>query len=246
MDAYDAVAAYYDLEHDDFVEDIALYRQLLYAGPILEVGVGTGRIAIPLAREGHEVWGLDPSAAMLDRARVRAENLPTLHLVHGDVRTTRLQKRFNAALISLNGLWHFPDMEVQLEALRSIASQLVPGGMLVVDTSNPYTMDDRGAAGLVRLRHRHTEDGHEVSTFGAAWDDEGAQVLTLELWYDRSGSDGKVDRRCARLTLRYLYRYELELLLRLAGFRVERVYGSYDLDPYETSSPRLLAVARLA
>jgi SAM-dependent methyltransferase len=244
MDPYEPIAAFYDLEHDDFDEDIAFYRQLLAEGPIFEVGTGTGRVAVPLARDGLEVWGIDQSPAMLRRARSRGAGISTLRLVEGDVRTLRLERRFKAALFTLNAIWHFSDAESQLQSLRSVAAHAESGGLIVVDTSNPHSMDDHGANGLIRLRHRYRSGGEEVSTFSAAWDDEGAQILTLDLWYDRAGKTGAVRRSSARLVLRYLYRYELELLLRLAGLRVEQLYGSYDLDPYETASPRLLAVAR--
>jgi len=244
MEPYDAIAAYYDLEHDGFDDDVELYRQMLYEGPILEVGAGTGRVAVPLAQEGIEVWGVDVSEAMLDRARERAGDAPALYLIHGDVRHLNLERRFRAAILPLNALWHLRDIDAQLEGLGAIARHLEPGARIIIDTSNPHTMDDRGASGSIRVRFHGNVSGDRVTGYSAAWDDEAQQMLTLDLWYDRLEPDGRVRRESARLELRYLYRHELELLMRLAGFQPEHVYGSYALDPYETVSERLLFTAR--
>jgi SAM-dependent methyltransferase len=242
---YAQIADLYDVEHDQFDDDFHFYRQMLDAGPVLEVGVGTGRLAVPLARAGLEVWGVDPSDAMIERARSRAGSFPSLHLIECDIRRLQVEQRFQAAMFTLNTLWHLPDSDGQLSALRAVAAHLVPAGLLLVDTSNPHTMDDRGAAGAVRVRFRTSRDGADITGFSAAWDDEAAQRLTLDLWYDLAAPDGRIQRRGTQLRLRYLYRFELEMLLRLAGFRIEHVYGSYDLEAYETVSPRLILSARL-
>jgi SAM-dependent methyltransferase len=245
-DPYAAIADYYDLEHEEFNEDIAFYRQLLHRSPILEVGTGTGRIAVPLARDGLEVCGIDTSASMLARARVRAGSLGGLQLMQADVRSLALETRFASAIFGLNALWHLVDQDSQLQALRAVAHHLLPGALLVLDTSNPHSLEDREASGVVRQRWQGTVHGGEVRSYSSAWDDGAGQLLTLDVWYDRVREDGKVRRSSSRLTLRYVYRPELELLLRLAGFHVEHVYGSYDLDPYSTVSPHLLVTARPA
>lgn len=246
MEPYDSIAAYYDLEHETFTDDVELFRQMLYEGPVLEIGVGTGRIAAALAQDGLEVWGVDRSEAMLARAQGRAGSLSSLHLVQSDVRDLGLGRRFRAAIFPLNGLWHLPDCDAQLDALSAIGRHLEEDGLFVVDTSNPHAMDDLGQTGHVRVRFRAALEGDEVTGYSAAWDDAAEQRLTLDLWYDRVAPDGRVRRQAGRLVLRYLYRAELELLLRLAGFRVEHVYGSYALERYCTTSERLLMVARLA
>jgi SAM-dependent methyltransferase len=246
MDPYESIAEFYDLEHEEFDEDLQLYRQMLREGPILEVGIGTGRIGIALAHLGLEIWGIDTSTQMLARARERARGMSNLHLVEADIRELDLEQRFRAALFPLNTLWHLPDSNAQLLALSAIRRHLESGCLLIVDTSNPLMLADRGANGEVRVRSHPKRDADAPIIFSAAWDDEAEQTLTLELWSVRTSPGGTTRRQQGRLSLRYLYRPELELVLRLAGFSVERVYGSYELEPYTTSSPRIIVTARPA
>lgn len=246
MDPYEKIAAFYDCEHADFRDDIELYLQLLPPGPVLEVGCGTGRITEALAQAGFAVWGVDPSVAMLARARERLDHFPDVHLIHGAISDVPLDLHFQSVLLPLNTLWHFPDPDAQLAVLRAIHAALVPGGMLVVDLTNPLSMADRGARGEVRQHFRQYSEKGSVTATASAWDDEAEQRLFLSLSYDRTDNDGNLRRVAVELELRYLYRFELELLLLCSAFHLRQVYGSYDLDPYTSHSVNLLAVAEKA
>jgi len=243
MDPYQAITAYYDLEHDAYQDDVDFYLNLLQRGPILEVGAGTGRVMLPLARSGLEVWGVDPSEAMLQRARNRLAGQQRAHLVCRSARDLRLDVRFAAVLLSLNALWHLPDIDAQVDTLNSLRAHLLQDGMLIVDVSNPYTMLDRGARGETRRRFAAAAEGKHVEGFSAAWDDPGRQRLLLSLMYDETAADGVLRRTRTQLDLRYVYRYELELLLRLTRFRIHSLYGSYDLEEYGETSPNIIVVA---
>jgi SAM-dependent methyltransferase len=243
MDPYEKIAPFYDCEHAEFRDDIELYLQLLPQGPVLEVGCGTGRITEALAQAGFTVLGVDRSDAMLARARSRLSHVPRVHLVHGAIADVSLDMHFQSALLPLNTLWHFPGTEDQLAALRAIHVALVPDGMLVVDLTNPLTMADRGARGEHRQHFRHYSAGGSVTGTASAWDDEAEQQLHLSLTYDQIDAGGRNKRATAELELRYIYRYELELLLLHAGFRLHQLFGSYDLEPYSAHSPSLIAVA---
>lgn len=240
---YDAIAEYYDLEHDQFEDDIAFYLNVFQEGPILEVGAGTGRITAALARAGLDAWGVEPSGAMLERARIRVRDLPSAHLVHGTLGDLSDAPAFSAVLFGLNTLWHFIDTEDQLAALHGARARLRPTGLLVVDVSNPLALADRGGKGDLRVRFVAEYEGDAVTCWSAAWDDEAEQLLSLSLSYDRTDAGGCVRRVSASLELRYLYRRELEILLRAAGFRLLNLYGSYDLDPYDMNSRSILAIA---
>lgn len=243
MDAYQVISQYYDLEHDDFRDDIDFLLQLVQEGPVLEVGVGTGRVAAALLEAGFEVWGIDPSQHMLHRAMSRLAGYPGLHLIRTTVAGLRLDRRFPVVLLPLNTLWHLPDSDAQLHALTVLRRHCQDRALLVVDCSNPLSMADRGAHGEVRERFtRDTEQG-TVRAVAASWDDPAEQTLTISLLYDTTSSDGLVRRLATELQLRYLFRFELELLLKLAGFSLLHLYGSYDLEPYRADSPNLIALA---
>lgn len=243
MDQYAEIAFYYDCEHADFHDDIEFYLTAVDASPILEVGAGTGRVALPLLQSGLEVWGIDSSEAMLEIARRRLSGFPNAHLIHTSISDLRLPMRFPFALLPLNTLWHLISLDAQLRALQTIRGHLLERGTLIIDLSNPLTMADRGANGDMRQRFDRICSDVPVVCISAAWDDEAEQQLALSLTYDELRPDGSVKRARARLELRYTYRGELELLLRLAGFAVQHVYGSYDQQPYASDSPSLIVVA---
>ena len=245
MDPYERIAPFYDLEHADLHDDIEFYLNLLSPDGVLEVGVGTGRIMLALLEAGHEVWGVDPSAPMLEIARRKVEGYPGAHLIQGSIADVTLDRLFEQVLLPLNTLWHFPDMPAQTKALSAIRRLMPRDGMLVVDCSNPLTLADRGARGELRQRFRRMlENGRTLTGISAAWDDAAEQTLHLEFTYVETDDRGGAQIFPAEMTLRYLYRSELELQLRLAKFAIEQVYGSYDLAPYNEESPNLLMVAR--
>jgi SAM-dependent methyltransferase len=243
MDAYEAIAAYYDLEHAGFREDIEFYLNVLPSGTILEVGAGTGRVTHPLVEAGWEVWALDSSRAMLQRADDRIGSDGRAHLVEGSVLDLHLDERFDAAIFPLNTLWHFTQRDEQVDALRVVHQHLLDGGLLCLDLSNPLTLADRGSRGEIRSRFTHESPDRTVHAMSAAWDSEADQLLHLEIAYDETRVDRHVMRTRAILDLRYIFRSELELMVKLAGFTVRNVYGSYDLDPYGAESPNLVLTA---
>lgn len=243
MHEYDFVAPFYDFEHDDFRDDIDLYLNLVQGGPLLEIGAGTGRILAPLSRTGLDVWGVEPSTQMRDRARTRLAGVAGVHLV-ASLPEVPDEVQFRIALFGLNTLWHFESLEDQLGVLRDVRERLEPGGTLIIDTSNPLTMADRDGAGELRQVFRGVKAGETHTRYAATWDDAGEQMLRLSLTFETLGAGGPVRQRTAELHLRYLYRWELELLVRLAGFRVVAAYGSYDLEPFSSTSPRIVVQAR--
>lgn len=248
MDPYsETTAAYYDAEHDGFEDDLRLYRNLVVQGPVLELGAGTGRVTAALVADGHQVWAVDRSPAMLARARRRLDGAPGAHLVLAgaeELHTAGLERRFRVALLPLNFLWHLPDSSRHLHVLSVVRRLLVPRGLLVVDLTNPLAMADRTAQGEVRQRFHTTTERGSLTCTAASWDDQGEQTLSMDLSYDETDAAGLVRRTTALVAFRYLYRFELELLLLLAGFESPQVYGSYDLDPYTAESSNLIAVAR--
>jgi 2-polyprenyl-3-methyl-5-hydroxy-6-metoxy-1,4-benzoquinol methylase len=250
-DPYGKIAEFYDLEHNGFDIDIELMLNFaqVVGDPILEMGCGSGRILIPLAEAGFNVTGLDTSRPMLDRAEAaiaRSGVGVRVTLVEGDMREAdrALGGPFGLVIFSLNSLMHLTTVEDQRRALRSAALALDPRGQLFIDTMNPSPDQIRHL-----LESPHLEgswelpDGSSVDKWSHRRHTSTAQLLDTLLWYDRTHADGSLTRTRSSFALRYVHASELAMMLELSGFIEPMFYGSYDLDPYEYDSERLIVTA---
>jgi SAM-dependent methyltransferase len=218
-------------------------------GPVLEIGCGTGRVLLPLAKAGTRLTGLDVSPEMLARARTKlaaAGVADRVKLVQGDVREMALDERFRLTYIALNTFMHLTTPIGQAQALRRIHAHLVSGGLLVLDLFNPHPdlLDDADG----RLVHDFTRPGPSEGALSTRFHsqrvDPSRQILEITFFYDEQAADGTLRRTTAPFELYYFTRREVELLLESCGFAVENVYGSYELDAYWSGSPKLMVVAR--
>jgi SAM-dependent methyltransferase len=249
---FDALARYYDWEHNDYDVDVPLYQDFARrtGGPILELACGSGRLMAPLLELGERVVGIDSSGPMLERARQMLDEAGLLRraaLHEADVRSFSLDERFRLAIYGLDSFGLLLRVDDQVAALRQIRQHLEPGGLLVLDVSNGNGRGAEPTDELV-LQYEGTdpETGHPLSKWTARSTDHGEQVDHYTYFYDETGDDRLVRRSTVRLDLRYFGRYELELLLVQAGLIPETFYGSYDLAPFAAGCERLIAVAARA
>lgn len=249
MSSYDLFAPLYDLEHADLADDIGMYLNFAARcdGPVLELGCGSGRVSVALAKAGFDVTGIDESAAMLALAREHAADAGVaarVRLQQCDVRRFTVAARFALAIYPLNGFLHLTSGDDQRAALGNIREALLPGGLLIVDLPNPHTTLVPGLDGQMILRRRfRSPEGHTWLSMTSTQTDLADQVQHLLLAYERVDDEGIVHRVTAQMDLRFVYRYEMEYLLNQAGFRLDDVYGTHDLDPYEGDSPNMVFVA---
>jgi SAM-dependent methyltransferase len=213
-------------------------------GPILELGCGTGRVAIPLAQDDHEVVGLDRSQAMLARAErhARREGV-TLRLVEGDMRSFSFSEAFALIAIPFNTfLMLAPDD--RWACLARAREHLGPTGLLAIDAFQPDPEKIAGVDGGVReewTRH-DAESGHDVTKFSSTRSD--VDKTSFRWWFEELDDQGRVRRWQREATLHFLYRREAELMFPAAGFEIEALHGDYDGSPVSPGSPKLLVVAR--
>lgn len=252
-DPYAYIAELYDLEHADFSADIDLLLNFaeVVGDPILELGCGSGRLLVPLAEAGFNVVGLDSSRPMLDRARraiAEAGVEDRVSLFEGDMREADNApgEPFGLVIFSLNSLMHLTTVADQRAALEAARRALDPRGQLIIDTLNP-TLD--------AIRHLldgpHHEgswslpDGSVVDKWSQRAPGEAPQLIDTLLWYDTTAPDGRLTRVRSEFPLRYVHASEMLMMLELSGFVEPMLYGSYDLDPYEPESERLLVTAEV-
>ncbi len=253
MDNYALFARYFDLFSAQAADDLPMYAGLAQqnGGPALELGCGSGRVMLALAREGLDVTGIDNSPAMLAIARRRFEQeglSARAALVQANLGDFDLERRFRLAICAQNTFCHMLSSADQLGLLRAARRHLEPEGLLVLDVFNPdpaaMVNNDRR---LVLMGVATDPATGRTFTQTLSRDiDAGEQIEHVAMFVDELDNTRLLERHVFEFDLRYVYRFELELLLDKAGLALEALYGSYDLEPYAGESERLLAVARHA
>jgi SAM-dependent methyltransferase len=249
----DAFARLYDVDLLDDPGDLDLYLALAArAGdPILEVGVGSGRLAVPLAEAGHHVTGVDLDPAMLRRAHrhaMQAGNAVAgrLALLVADARDLPDDLgTFRLAFIALNSLLVFGGREDQHRAIQAIADHLEPGGLAVVDTWLPDADDLARYDGRLGLEYTRCdpETGHHVTKLASATYDVATSAVELTTLFDE-GPQGEPPRRWIRHDrLRLIAPDELRGFAEDSGLDIELLAGGYDLTPLGPGADRAILVA---
>jgi SAM-dependent methyltransferase len=251
------IAARYDDETNGVPGDaefyLALARETAAEGhSVLELACGTGRVAIPIAREGIPVTGLDASPAMLEIAREKTEGLPNLRLIEGDMAAFHLPERFGLICIPYRSFLLLPSVEAQKRCLACVHEHLVVGGRLALNIFNP---DLIRLAEWLKTRQPHIGEGSKEEVGGGrrreahSRDTYRTDVQEIEsgtVAEEIDAAGGVVSRKEKRMKLRYVFRYEMEHLLALAGFDVEALYGDFYGAPFGETSTEMVWVARKA
>ena len=220
MSSYDAIAALYDPWSKSVTEDVDFYvaQARKSGGPVVELGVGTGRIAVPVARAGIHVIGVDDSEAMLVLCRARAEEAGVSDLVElrpGDLRRPPVLERVPLVTCPFRSYLHLRDDAERLDALRATRELLRPGGRLVFDVFTPSREDIEETHG----RWIEREPGIDER---ADWD-LAARSLTLSVRGSQTSST---------MTLWWVEPERWHSLLAEAGLEVLECYGWFDRRPF--------------
>lgn len=249
---FDRFVRYYELDHADYTADIPFYQDLArQAGePVLELGCGAGRVLIPLAEAGITITGVDLAPRMLARAEEKARAAGVsgrVTLIQADMRRLDLPMRFRLAFCALNTLMHLEDIEDQIAVLESARRHLIQGGILAVDLPNPHlSLHNEERTPLVLDKELvEPETGHRILKLVSYRSDTALQISDITIIYDEVDAAGQVQRTLVPMRMRWIYPYELRLMLEIAGFRLDQLYGSYELDPFSAGSERLIAVAHV-
>ena len=245
----------YELEYaDDPTFDLEHWLGLAErrgARRVLELGCGTGRVSIPLARAGLDVTGLDYSASFLERAREHAAAEPDavrgrLHWVQGDMRDFALEADADLVIVPYHSLQYLHTLRDQLACLGAARAALSPGGAFAFDVLMPrmdFLAEALSRPPLVRL-----DADHAAPELGAArvlrrysdrYDPAG-QTLHSTNMYEIHWADGRVEHRVADLDWHMYFPRELELLLATAGFTPVERRGGYAGEPWDDTSSRCL------
>ena len=242
---YDALAALYERQYENYRDDIAFYGRLaerLGAGRMLELGAGAGRVSVPLARRGLDVTALELSPAMIERGRAfSARENVRIHWHQADMRDFDLSARFPLVIAPFNALMHLYALDDQDRALERIAAHLEPGGVFAFDLYQPRF----GAENA--LRHEGEtftdSDGSRTDVLVRQRIDRTAQMASTTYFVDRIAPDGSLSREVLELQQRYFSRFELERWFH-GRFRLE-LHGDFDASRLTDASPLFVGLARL-
>ena len=247
MPEYDPLADFYDLE---YAHDYDVPFWIALAGregePVVEWGAGTGRVAIPLARVGSDVTAVELSENMIEVGRKKGA---PLKWVRGDMRTVKLRTRYRLAVCAFNSFLCLPSVDDALAFLHNAREHLQPGGLLGIEVSafSPEELYD--PPGGPQLRHDFTRElpQGDLDRFSISRYDAASQLLTMRLFYELYEASGELrSRRAHDLTIRVTGRDELGLMLRLAGFEVDAVYGGFKGETFTWGSDHLILLSRPA
>jgi SAM-dependent methyltransferase len=235
--------AYYTSAYASRIEDVAYYVGLAErsGGPVLEYGAGNGRIAIPIARHGIEVVGVDHSAPMLADLRSRLAAEPPevrarVRGVAGDMRRVRLRRRFPLVLATFNTALHLYTRSDVERFLARVREHLTPRGRFVVDLAMPSLADLARPSGRAYRapRFRHPTAGVVVNNREYFDYDAARQVLFVSMEFEPVKQPGGA--WTTPLAHRQFFPQEWEMLLHYNGFSVDRVEGDFCGGPLTSDS----------
>ena len=226
--AYMESAAYYDLFI--YENDVDYYRTLgRHHGSALEIGVGTARVALELAKADVPVWGIDNSSDMLREAKRKLQAQPKavqdrLRLFKADMTHFNLHKRFPLAYIPSSTIQHCATPESQIACLTAIHQHLTKDGLLAFNLILPAQTYSNNLRAIGQAAYKNSTVMRFIC-YQPNWPEQQLEVLLLFEVY----TNGVMTRRvCDTSTIALIGKREMVLLLEKTGFRIENVYGDYD------------------
>jgi SAM-dependent methyltransferase len=225
--AYKDSASFYDLFASE--NDVPYYKELgLMYGSALEIGVGTARVALELAKAGAEIWGIDNSHYMLEEAKKKLKKeskavQKRVKLLQADMKKFNLNRTFPLVYIPSSTIQHCPKQEDQFSCLETINQHLSSNGLLAFNLILPSATYNNNLRFIGKVKHGDITVMRFIS-YQPNWQEQLLEVLLLFEVY-RNGEMTK--RFYDASTIAMISKREMLLLLEKTGFKVENVYGDY-------------------
>lgn len=232
-----AIAPLYDSLYDATLDTegaVARLAELAEGGPVLELGIGTGRLALPLAARGLVVAGIEGSADMAAALAAKPGG-GAIAVTLGDFADTRVEGSFSLALLAVNTIFALPDQDAQVATFGNVARHLRSGGCFVLEAWVPDLGGFHGGRAVRPLQIDAERVLLEVAEL-----DPVVQTMTTTRIY--AGTDGV---RLLPANHRYAWPSELDLMARLAGMRLEQRWSDWRGTPFTATSTSHVSVYRL-
>jgi len=237
---FDFVAEFYDAAYADMNrKDIDFYVGLARktGGPVLEIACGTGRVLLPTARAGIDIFGIDLAENMLMLCRERVSELPEevaarIRLQNADMCDFEFSQKFDLITIPFRPFMHLTTIEDQFRCLECVRRHLTDDGLFAFDIFFPdmkILIDMSDGAEWGEEPEKTLPDGRKfLRRFRFEKVDPISQVSICDIIFHVTYPDGKKERLVHRFPIRYTWRFEAEHLLKAAGFEIVDLYGDFE------------------
>ena len=216
---------------EDTNDTVAFLEGLAGTGPVLELGVGTGRVALPLAERGVEVHGIDASEAMVGKLRSK-QGRSDVSVSIGDFAEADIEGRFSLAYVVFNTFFALPSQEDQVRCFANVARGLREGGAFVIEAFVPDL--GRFTAGQT-TQTKHVGMDHVIL-------ETSRHDPVLQRVYSQNIEMGATEARFYPVQIRYAWPSELDLMARLAKLRLRERWGGWRREPFADSSVKHVSV----
>lgn len=230
----DQFADLYDTFHPDTDEVHAAVRLLSREagkGPALELGIGTGRFALPLAASGTPVHGIESSQAMIDQLMAKVGSEPVTASI-GDFADIDVDGEYGLAFVTFNTFWMLLEQEQQINCCVGVAEHLTSDGVFVVEASMPSV----NVLAKAKSVEPNRMTASSVAVDLTLRDPVNQRIDRQQLIIDENGF------RLQPLSFRYVWPSELDLMARIAGLRLRKRYANWDGEPFGSASRRHISV----
>lgn len=250
LDPFETVALYYDKAYSSEREKraIEMYKTFAarFGGPVLEIGCGTGRVLLEIARMGTEIDGIDISKSMLSvlHSKLDAESLDC-RIMQADMREFVMEKRYNLITIPFRSMQHMLTLEDRIDVIRSAKNHLREDGRLVFDVAFPNYEALASGFGQESLDAEWTESGRSVRMYFRR---DGyckiGQIMLGTLLFRVFDGNKILHEEKQSLEMHFFSLPELEACFMATGFSIEERYGSYNFEPLDEKASQMVFVLK--
>ncbi|WP_455664708.1 class I SAM-dependent methyltransferase [Phocaeicola sp.] len=226
-----------------FLSDLQFYKKWLPKNKdakILELCCGTGRLTLPIAKDGYNICGVDYTSSMLRQAKIKAAEAGLeINFIEADIRTLNIQEKFDLIFIPFNSIHHLYKNEDLFETLEGIKKHLKQGGLFLLDCFNPniqYIVESEKEEKVIA--EYTTSDGREVLIKQTMHYENATQINRIEWHYYINGEFHSIQN----LDMRLFFPQELDSYLKWAGFNIIRKFGSFEEEPFTDNSEKQIYV----
>ena len=238
-------ALLFHAHHQTYREDIPFWMEMAarQGDPILELGCGTGRILIPIAQEGYQVYGLDKDFSMLEvlKKNPLSNTMGQADIIQADAAAFHLGIQFALVIMPCNTFSTFNEKE-RREILNQVSAHMASGGVFVASVPNPELLEDLSLQGDAEIEKviQHPVTGHPVQVVNC-WERHG-NIFVLNWHYDHLFPDGTVDRVTFQVNHHIVNTEKYRAEFSDAGLSLNCIYGGYDFSDYRSDSAYLILI----